>query len=46
MERIVENSLESKKEWTRPELRELDIDRITAHQAASGNDGAGGHTAS
>jgi hypothetical protein len=40
MNRVIETSVEPKKEWTRPQLRQIDIEKITSKLTTS-NDGAG-----
>ncbi len=36
---VVENSLEPRKEWAKPELKKVDIEQITAAAAGHGHDG-------
>ena len=44
MASIIETRQKSRKEWTKPELRQLDIEKITALNSGSGADGgAAGH---
>ena len=42
MKILVDTSLESRKEWTAPELKKIDIDEITAGTLFAGDDGLGG----
>jgi hypothetical protein len=44
MENLVDNSLESRKEWTAPELKKINVDEITAGTGGAGDDGFGGGT--
>ena len=41
MDRKIESNVESKQEWTSPELKKIDIDQITAHGGSTGTDGSG-----
>jgi hypothetical protein len=38
MENIVDFTLESRKEWTAPELKKIDVDEITAGGNPTSND--------
>jgi len=35
---FAEASLEPRKEWAKPELKKIDIEQITAHNAGTGHD--------
>jgi hypothetical protein len=39
MDSAVESGLEHRKEWSTPELREIDIEKITATASGTGFDG-------
>jgi hypothetical protein len=41
MDAVVETSTEPRKEWVTPGLAKIDIDRISAADAAFNSDGAG-----
>jgi hypothetical protein len=38
LENIVDMTLESRKEWTAPELKKIDVDEITAGTSNPGDD--------
>jgi hypothetical protein len=45
MDEAIETSPELRKEWSKPELRQLDIEKITALNSGTGSDGGGsGHS--
>ena len=46
MENLVDTTLESRKEWTAPELKKIDVDEITAGTGGAGDDGLDGGTVS
>jgi len=41
MDSFVETNVETRKEWTAPELKKIDIEEITAATSGSGGDGFG-----
>jgi hypothetical protein len=47
MDNVIEGTREPKKEWRTPELKEIDIEEITAVQNSIGGDGGtSGHSKS
>jgi hypothetical protein len=44
MENLDDTTVESRKEWTAPELKKIDVDEITAGTSGAGDDSFGGGT--
>ena len=40
MEILVDTSFETRKEWTAPELKKIDVEEITANSFADNSDGS------
>lgn len=41
MENQTENAVETKKEWTAPELKKIDVEEVTSHMFNLGDDNSG-----
>ena len=45
MDKVIDTSVETRKEWVAPELKKVDIEQITAHGTGKNNDLFGGNHA-
>jgi len=44
MKNTFDTGIETRKEWVRPELKKIDIEKITAHHFGTGADNTGHHS--